>query len=219
MSYNYKSIQNNTQERQQVIHSYCFWENAFTEDEINLICGLMERSELETAQVLSEDPEDESQEGDVKPVVDTDTRRSKVAFHRLNESNKWIFDRLNYVIEMVNNKWYNFDLNGYDQFQYTEYNGSNNEGYNWHVDMFWGPLPKDSYTETRKLSLTLLLNTPNIDFKGGELQFGRETKFETANVKKGTIILFPSFELHRVAPVTSGIRKSIVVWVLGPKWK
>lgn len=219
MSYNYKLIVNNTKERQQVIHSYCFWENAFTNDEIDKICSLMAELPLDTAYVTDRDSNKEIEAGDLKPVVDNLIRRSKVAFHKPNETTQWIFDRLNYVVEMINNRWYNFDLNGYDQFQYTEYDGKNNEGYGWHSDMFWGVLPKDSYTETRKLSLTLLLNTPGDDFEGGELQFGRESKFDSAEVKKGTIIVFPSFELHRVAPVTQGLRKSIVVWVLGPKWK
>lgn len=219
MSYNYRSVSNNTTERQQVIHSYCFWENAFTNDEIDKICDLMAKSTLDTAYVTDIVPDKKFEEGNIAPVIDNTIRRSKVSFHGPDESTQWIFDRLNYVVEMVNNKWYNFDLNGYDSFQYTEYDGKNNDGYGWHTDMFWGELPKDSYTETRKLSLTFLLNTPGIDFEGGELQFGRESKFDSALVKKGTIILFPSFELHRVAPVTQGIRKSIVVWVLGPKWK
>jgi PKHD-type hydroxylase len=82
-----------------------------------------------------------------------------------------------------------------------------------------GPLPNNSYAETRKLSLTLLLSDPDTDFEGGELQFGHETTAESAKIKKGTLILFPSFELHQVTPVTKGVRKSIVVWILGPKWK
>jgi PKHD-type hydroxylase len=33
------------------------------------------------------------------------------------------------------------------------------------------------------------------------------------------MIFFPSFMLHEVKPVTEGLRKSIVVWVEGPKFK
>jgi hypothetical protein len=35
---------------------------------------------------------------------------------------------------------------------------------------------------------------------------------------KGACICFPSYTYHRVTPVTSGIRKSLVVWFRGPKW-
>lgn len=219
MSYNYKSVINSPKERQQTIHSYCFWENAFTDNEIDQICDMMSKASLDDAYVTRSEQKLDQEQGKLRPVIDNTIRKSRVAFYEPNDSTQWIFDRLNFVIETVNNKWFNFDLNGYERFQYTEYNGQNNEGYGWHTDMFWGELPKDSYTETRKLSLTLLLNTPGVDFEGGELQFGRESDFESARVKKGSIILFPSFALHRVAPVTKGLRKSIVTWVLGPKWK
>ena len=36
---------------------------------------------------------------------------------------------------------------------------------------------------------------------------------------QGTIIAFPSFVKHRVSPVTSGIRNSLVTWLEGPPWR
>ena len=119
------------------------------------------------------------------------------------------------------NKFYNFDLNGYDSLQYTVYNASEKGEYGFHMDTFIGnDVPKDMY-ETRKLSLTFLLNEPNVDFKGGEFQInsGDEKKAVSINMKKGDMILFPSFMIHRVKPVTKGVRKSIVAWVTGPKWR
>ena len=41
----------------------------------------------------------------------------------------------------------------------------------------------------------------------------------TAPSKKGAAIIFPSFYLHRVTPVTSGIRKSFVLWVGGEPYR
>jgi PKHD-type hydroxylase len=71
--------------------------------------------------------------------------------------------------------------------------------------------------EPRKLSLTLLLND---DFEGGEFQVndGKEEMAITVPMNKGRVVLFPSFMIHRVKPVTKGVRKSLVVWVLGPKF-
>ena len=37
--------------------------------------------------------------------------------------------------------------------------------------------------------------------------------------KKGTVIVFPSFVWHRVKPVLSGTRYSLVCWSLGQPWK
>jgi PKHD-type hydroxylase len=216
MSYNYKTISNAPEERSKIVYPYCFWEEAFTPDEIDTICELSTACGLESAKFSGFATSDNDNKPG--PVLDPTVRTSKVSFHHPSEQTAWIFTRLNSIIEMVNNRWYNFDLNGYDRFQYAEYHGTDSGHYNWHIDMFTGTLPEHG-NETRKLSLTLLLNDPETDFKGGEFHLGHGEKFESVKLKKGTIILFPSFSLHRVTPVTEGIRKSLVVWVLGPKWK
>jgi PKHD-type hydroxylase len=36
---------------------------------------------------------------------------------------------------------------------------------------------------------------------------------------KGNVVIFPSFLLHRVVPLTSGNRKSLVLWVGGGHYK
>ena len=71
--------------------------------------------------------------------------------------------------------------------------------------------------QPRKLSLSLALND---DFEGGEFQIneGKETNPITVPMHKGRVVLFPSFMIHRVTPITKGTRKSIVVWVNGPKF-
>jgi PKHD-type hydroxylase len=219
MSYSYRTISNNPEERQRVIYPYCFWDNAFSLEEIDKICSMMSDFPLTDAAISSMDEKQLNEQVTPSPILNSDVRRSMVSFHLPNEANGWIFERLNHVIELINNRWYNVDINGYDQFQYTEYYDHNQGHYSWHSDIFLGTPPANSHFETRKLSLTLLLNEPGIDFDGGELQFGHESKQESAKMKKGTIIVFPSYMLHRVAPVTRGIRKSIVVWTLGPKWR
>lgn len=37
--------------------------------------------------------------------------------------------------------------------------------------------------------------------------------------EKGIIIIFPSFILHRITPITKGTRKSIVGWVAGAPFR
>jgi PKHD-type hydroxylase len=69
--------------------------------------------------------------------------------------------------------------------------------------------------------LVILLSEPNVDFEGGEFQIneGLEERAKTIKMTKGTLIAFPSFMIHRVKTVTKGIRKSITIWVEGPKFK
>ena len=82
----------------------------------------------------------------------------------------------------------------------------------------------------RKLSMTCQL-TDGSEYKGGELEFDfrnydphmRDESKHRVQCKeilpKGSIIVFPSFVWHRVKPVTSGTRYSLVVWHLGRPFK
>jgi PKHD-type hydroxylase len=68
----------------------------------------------------------------------------------------------------------------------------------------------------RKISMTLLLNDPS-EFKGGDLELMGPGKF--AELKQGHAIVFASFLNHRVAPVTEGVRQSLVVWFGGKPFR
>jgi len=50
-----------------------------------------------------------------------------------------------------------------------------------------------------------------------QLQFHGKTY--TPQLRKGSIIAFPSYILHQVTPVTKGVRKSAVLWLSGPAFK
>jgi PKHD-type hydroxylase len=101
------------------------------------------------------------------------------------------------------------------------YSGEAGGFYDWHMDMILGDGYPDVDEATRKLSLSLLLSEPDADFTGGEFLFndGRQETPLTASLRKGEVLAFPSWMIHKVAPVTWGTRKSIVVWVLGPKFR
>ena len=71
----------------------------------------------------------------------------------------------------------------------------------------------------RKLSFTLQLSHPD-DYEGGNVQFIDENGDNyVAPRQRGSIVLFDSRTQHRVVKVKKGVRKSIVGWVLGPRWK
>ena len=71
----------------------------------------------------------------------------------------------------------------------------------------------------RKLSFAMQLSDPD-DYEGGNVQLLAEDGHSYIMPrKKGTIILFDSRTQHRVLKVTKGIRKSIVGWTVGPRWK
>lgn len=204
----YRKISNDPLGRSLINFTWCYWDNAFTEEELNSIENYVGSSSLKEGETFS----NSSEKFD---------RKSKVNFFNPDENNKWIFDRFNFVIEDINENFFNFDLNGYENFQYSEYNSKNFGTYNFHMDTYFGREISLDYIETRKLSVVMLLNTPDKDFTGGEFMVNTslENNAEKIDLKRGRIILFPSFILHKVNPVTSGIRKSIVIWVTGPKFK
>ena len=71
----------------------------------------------------------------------------------------------------------------------------------------------------RKLSFVVQLSDPD-DYEGGNLQLLDENgKSYIAPRKRGTVVVFDSRTQHRVLKVKRGIRKSLVGWVVGPRWR
>ncbi len=207
----YNSIINDVLMRRRVTPSDVLLDGVFDDKEIELI-EQYSSGELLDAKVAHD-----------KLEIEKDIRESKVRFVKRDPDNRWVFDKFNHLINNINEEYYGFDLYGYDSFQYTVYDGMFQGHYDWHSDLLYGFELGDTLhnSMTRKLSLVMLLNEPEVDFKGGELQLnvGRESEAFNVNLKKGSVAIFPSFVLHRVKPVLYGIRKSLVIWVEGPKYR
>jgi PKHD-type hydroxylase len=67
----------------------------------------------------------------------------------------------------------------------------------------------------RKVSIVLQLSKPE-DYDGGLLQLNGGNGIIDAPKEYNTLVIFPSFMLHRVTPVITGTRKSLVTWLAGP---
>ena len=202
----YTTIYNNPIRRSTVTEPWCYWDGAFTDEEIQKIIDYCESKELDIGTTYGTADKSETEK----------VRISKIGFHERTPDIGWIFDKLNFILQSINEMYYGFELNGYNMFQYTTYKAEEKGKYNWHMDMLLGDRSKDY--EPRKLTLTLLLND---DFEGGEFQLnmGNQNNPTILPAKKGRALLFPSFMIHRVTPITKGTRKSLVVWCLGPKFQ
>ena len=182
--------------------SYAFWEGAFTPSELDRIEALGDALTLDKATLIGGAEEDKYDH----------IRITRTAWIKPAPDTKWIYDRMQAVIRTLNDKVWQFDLRGFSEdFQYTVYHGSEGGHYDWHVDL--GDLAK-----LRKLSLSLQL-TDASEYEGCELQIHDGRRVETAPRERGTVIVFPSYVLHRVTPITRGIRKAVVVWTTGPKFR
>ena len=151
-------------------------------------------------------------------------------------SEHWIGGFMWHYINRANRENFLYDLKCIDgeSLQYTQYGPG--EFYGWHNDAGiasaykpesvgnrMGGKSEDFINENtelvRKLSFVLQLSHPD-DYEGGNLQLLDETgKSYFAPRKRGTVILFDSRTQHRVLRVKSGLRKSIVGWTVGPRWK
>jgi len=110
----------------------------------------------------------------------------------------------------ANQQAWKFDVTHSNQCDYLKYDVDGH--YHAHTDTFIDP----HWKECRKLTVLAFLND---DFEGGRLflQTGHDKIYPPQ--KLGTILVFPSFVLHGVEPVTKGIRRSIVAWMVGPWFK
>lgn len=148
----------------------------------------------------------------------------------------WIAGWLWYYIQKANRENFLYDLYDIDggSIQYTHYGVG--EYYTWHNDGDVGSCFKPNIKPgsgvnlsqdqalangecVRKLSFSLQLSEPT-DYTGGEVEFvDLSNKRYLAPKQKGTLIVFDSRLKHRVRTVKSGLRKSIVGWVVGPRWR
>ena len=146
-------------------------------------------------------------------------RNSKTAFI----DDTWLKQELSPIIEYANKSW-GFNISKYEDVQFTEYEP--NGHYNWHNDSTKNPMNLENMQ--RKLSMVVQLSKPE-NYEGGDLRFnlrgldGRDTDNVMSPPpefkQQGSIVIFPSFLWHKVEPITSGKRYSLVMWTLGGNWK
>ena len=126
-------------------------------------------------------------------------RKSRIKWIPQNDNWEWLYSKLANMITQANDNLWKFNITQIpEQIQYTEYHADVEGKYDWHQDIV-----------TVQLS-----DAP--DYEGGDLEMWRGSdNFVTANRGKGNVFIFPSYMVHRVKPVTKGIRKSFVLWVGG----
>jgi PKHD-type hydroxylase len=76
-------------------------------------------------------------------------------------------------------------------------------------------------SEPYDIKLTAILNISTEAYEGGDFELIVTSLDSPVTIpkEKGKLIIFPSFLFHRVTPVTRGVRKSLVSWIYGPKFK
>lgn len=182
---------------------YAYWENAFSQDQLqSLIVMGNKQAELNGKTAVIGD-------GSVSNI-----RKSKIAWFSCNEETSWLYDKLGFIARQINAQYFQFDLYGFvEDVQYTIYDSNDQGHYDWHVDKGYS-----NGVAPRKLSMVLQLSDPT-EYEGGDLELQGGNGSQTVAKTQGLVHIFPSWVLHRVTPVTRGSRRTIVVWLAGPKFR
>ena len=129
----------------------------------------------------------------------------------------WISGMMKHFVEVANKSYFNYEIDKWsDKIQYTVYDQEDSH-YSWHCDIANSHY---SHNMIRKLSISLLLSDPD-EYEGGEFQIMimGDKDMKTMKPPMGTAIIFPSTTKHRVRPIKSGKRISLVGWMGGPPFR
>jgi PKHD-type hydroxylase len=178
------------------INFYAFWNKAFSKEECQTIINIAKNKGLIKGKT----------KGDLK-----DVRDSNISWLYPIDDMEWVFRRVTDITLNLNERFFKFDLFGLNEgFQFTNYEAPSGK-YGKHVD-------RGINIPVRKLSISIQLTNPD-DYEGGELYLYEDDKGTLMDKTQGTLILFPSYVLHEVMPVTKGERNSLVTWVTGKQFK
>ena len=151
--------------------------------------------------------------GDASAALADHVRKSEVFWIDEEPATRPIFQLLAQFVQKANEQVFRLDLMGFGEpLQIATYRGADEGFYGWHVDIGAGRLAQ------RKLSLVIPLTDP-AEYEGGELQLFHDHQPAAVPMPLGRIVAFPSYVLHRVTPVTKGVRRTLAVWVSGPPYR
>jgi len=181
-----------------------YWENFLDADQLDYLCKLVDAA-TEPGGIGATD----------HPVVDASVRRSCIAWLERNHETDAIWERVADAVSRANATYFQYALDGFfEPGQLTRYDAEVSGHYDWHQDVIL-----ESSGVMRKLSCALLLNDPS-EFTGGEFLLKANSDApDVVEQKRGRMWCFPAWMLHKVTPVTSGRRKTLVFWVGGPPFR
>ena len=149
----------------------------------------------------------------------------------------WLGGLIWHYFKQANDEFFHYDLDQIDgeSMQYTHY--ALNEHYDWHQDEGLSNLYKpqaggnrggelvvqdwvnNGCERVRKLTCILQLANEE-DYEGGDTQVRDvDNTMATLPKQRGTLFFFDSRLQHRAMTVKKGLRKSLISWAVGPRWR
>ncbi len=115
-----------------------------------------------------------------------------------------IYQEISSKVRRINDSIWSYNYDGYQSFQYSEYDVGDH--FDWHIDtnQFTGK-------NIRKVSFSLGLSNKN-EYEGGDLILKTSVEENHYKLDRGDLIVFPSWVLHKITPITKGKRRVVVGW-------
>ena len=181
------------------VNLYAFWKKAFSKKECQTIINIAKNKGLIKGTTLNDNKT-------------KDVRDSKISWLYSSDNIDWVFRRVTDITLNLNKRFFKFNLFGINEgFQFTNYKAPSGK-YGKHID-------RAMNIPVRKLSISIQLTNPK-KYEGGELKLYNDKKEGSVmNKEQGTLIIFPSYTLHEITPITKGERDSLVTWVTGKQFK
>lgn len=180
---------------------YLFLPDALTAEECDAVIALAAASQMKDA-------------GLVRQTTAHQIRRADIAWLDDIPEAAWVMDRMVALVARANRQGFNFDLTDFSESAQVARYGAERQGhFDWHSDIGAGAV-----AARRKLTIVVQLSEPE-DYEGGALQLRPDSNAHDAPRQRGLATVFPSFELHRVTPVTAGVRWSLTLWAHGPAFR
>ncbi len=136
--------------------------------------------------------------------TDYSQRKCTIKALEQNEHSNWIYARLISIVKEADKNYFHYKPEYLETIQLMKYQESDH--FMWHTDTS----TTYSHYFKRKLSIIVFLSEPG-DYDGGKLELAPASQ-NNILMELGYMALFPSFKVHRVTPITKGIRYTLVSW-------
>ena len=193
-------------------HFY-YWANEIPEDICNLIIKTGVNHDTFEARTLGATDERAAEQDKLNKKV----RDSSVSWI----NTRWITGMLCSYVRMANEEMFKYHIKPAQDFSHVQFTTYDKDGhYDWHQDN--ASKAEGRIEMFRKLSLIVQLSDKK-SYEGGAFEIksvtGAALDVPENALSRGSVIVFPSYLEHRIAPVTSGVRHSLVGWYHGDPFK
>ena len=143
-------------------------------------------------------------------------RATQVAWVHRNSQTEDLYLRMEAIVLRLNAELFHFELSGLTVMQFAVYRQEDAGYFDWHND--YGRYRGDPGQEPRKITMSLQLSD-GASYEGCDLEVRAAHPVDVAPRERGCLMAFRASALHRVTPITRGVRKSLVIWAAGPEFR